>query len=268
MLKKLLKYDFLASSKIFIMLYSIVAFLSILAKIVITVAPEGFMSSPIIIFLVPTYFLLMIGLVVAGEIFLVVRFYKSYFTDEGYLSHTLPVKSWQLILSKLITSVVLTAFGFIVVILCGILLLAGDPLQTIISEFPAMQAAFEMLLGCPLPLAIALVTLLAIISAFSSYLLYFASITLGQVLIPKHKILGAFAAYMIFYVAIQIITSIPTFAFTFSQVDVILTEVDELSFVANLYQFTYFLSLALSLLSCGVFFWLSNFIMKKKLNLE
>ena len=37
-------------------------------------------------------------------IFLGIRFYRSMYTDEGYLSHTLPVTANQLFLSKILVS--------------------------------------------------------------------------------------------------------------------------------------------------------------------
>ena len=271
MLKKLLKYDLFASARIFCILYSIVAVLSIAVKIIITVTPDGEIALPILSILIPTYILLMIGLIVAGEIFLIVRFYKAYFTDEGYLFHTLPVKPWQLIASKLITSVILNFVGLIIVVLCILLLLSGNLLQEIVPFLPFIWEAVEEVMGMPLVPALILIVFLLIISECYSFLLYFASIALGQVLIPKHKIIGAFAAYMIFYMALQLILSIPTFIYTFSQMEHLLLAAeatDGLEFTYNLYHFTYYISLAISSICSVVFFFLTNLIMKKKLNLD
>lgn len=268
MLKKLLKYDFAGATKIFCILYGIVALLSIIAKIVITFIPDGDFSASLLLVLVPTYFFLMIGLIVAGEIFLIVRFYKNLFTDEGYLTHTLPVKPWQLITSKLITNVSLTLIGFIIICLCALLLLAGEPLTAILSNMPVIAEGAETIFGLPFVPTVILLIILLIVSEISGYLTYFASIAFGQVLIPKHKVIGSFAAYMIFYMAMQIITSIPTFIFTFAQIDTMITATDEMAFVTNFYHFTYFLTLGLSLVSSVIFFFITNLIMKKKLNLD
>ena len=43
------------------------------------------------------------------------RFYKNLLSGEGYLMHTLPVRPWQHIASKLIAAVVWTVLSFFVV---------------------------------------------------------------------------------------------------------------------------------------------------------
>lgn len=268
MLKKLLKYDFSAYSRIFFSLYGIIALLSVIAKTVITLIPEGSFSSSILAALVPTYFFLMIGLVVASEIFLIVRFYKNLFTDEAYLTHTLPVKPWQLITSKLISCTVLTFSGFFVILLCALLLISGDIFSILADKMPEIISTIETVIGIPILPLIICGFLFLIISEIAGLLLYFAAIALGQVLIPKHKIIGAFTAYIIFYIAMQVITSIPTFAFTFSQMPMLLSATDEMLFVTRFYHFIFFLSLGISLLSSVVFFFITNLILKKRLNLD
>ena len=59
---------------------------------------------------------------ILSEILVFLRFYKNFFTDEGYLTFTLPVKRSQLLSSKLITScIVLIATGIILMIDIGII---------------------------------------------------------------------------------------------------------------------------------------------------
>lgn len=268
MLKKLFKYDFEAACRIFLVLYGIVACLTVIGKIVITLVPEGLENMPLLSVLVPTYILLIIGLVFGFEIFLIVRFYRSLFTDEGYLYHTLPVKPWQLILSKLFVNVLLSFLGLIVIVLCGFILLAGSPMDAILSHKAEIVEVVQMVFGTtPLNFILFMILLLPVSECYS-YLMYFAAISLGQVLLPKHKVLGAFVSYMIYYVVIQVITTIPTFAFTFSSIDKIVSEADMSSWFNSFYLFMYFFTLGLSVIGCVVFFFISNHIIKKKLNLN
>ncbi len=271
MLRKLFKYDFEATGKIFLILYGIIALLSIFGKILFTLVPEGLENGPLLSVLVPTYILLIIGLVFGFEIFLVVRFYRSLFTDEGYLYHTLPVKPWQHILSKLFTNVLLSLCGVLVIILCGLILLAGSPMNAIIEHSGEISSAFEFFFGISPAQMIFFLALALPITECHSFLMYFASIALGQILIPRHKVLGAFAAYIIYYIVIQMITSIPLFAYAFSTVDDILIDngfETSMGWVTDFYHFTYFFSLALSVLCAVIFFFITNLIMKKKLNLD
>ncbi len=268
MLKKLFKYDFQAACRIFLVLYGIIACLTILGKIIFTLVPEGLENIPLLTVLVPTYIILMIGLVFGFEIFLIVRFYRSYFTDEGYLYHTLPVKPWQLILSKLFVNVILSLLGFVIMIVCGLILLAGSPMAALVEHKDEVVQIIQTVFGVSPTTFICFVLLSLPITECSSYLTYFASIALGQILLPKHRVLGAFVAYMIYYVILQTITAIPMFAFTFSSIEKFMTEDDIGSWLNSFYHFTYFFSLGLSVISCVAFFLVTNRIMKKKLNLN
>ena len=48
------------------------------------------------------FYLAVLGVSLGIMLYLAVRFYRSMFTDEGYLTHTLPATSRQLLLSKVL----------------------------------------------------------------------------------------------------------------------------------------------------------------------
>ena len=268
MLKKLFKYDFEATCRIFLVLHSIIAVVTILGKIVFTLVPEGLENAPLLSTLIPTYILLIIGLFAGFRIFLIVRFYRSLFTDEGYLYHTLPVKPWQLIASKLFVNVILSLLGTLILILCGLILLAGGTMESIMANRVEITELIQVLFGVtPTGLLIFLLFYAPITECYS-FLMFFASIALGQVILPKHKVLGAFVAYMIYYVAIQTISAIPIFACTFATIQNANIETALFGWVTDFYHFVYFFSLALSAIAGTVFFLITDFIMKKKLNLD
>lgn len=119
MLIKLIKYEILADYKKYgIMGIAIVA-LAILALISEKTAPlygsSGYGYSNFIsaVFAISSVFIIF-----AASILLIVlstiRFYKSFLKDEGYLMHTLPVHTWQLIASKLITAYIWFLFLLII----------------------------------------------------------------------------------------------------------------------------------------------------------
>lgn len=270
MLKKLFKYDFEASCRIFLLLHGIIALLTVLGKLLFTLVPDGLENFPILTVLIPTYVLLIIGLVFGFHIFLVIRFYRSLFTDEGYLYNTLPVKPWQLIASKLLSNVLLTFLEFLVLILCALILLAGSPMENLMANTSVIREILQTVFGLTPGGVIFFIFLFFLVSQFSSFLMYFASIALGQVILPKHKVLGAFVSYMIYYIVMQTVTSIPIFAFTFSSMEKILTSEGDSTvlWMQNFYHFTYFFSFGLSIVCCVVFFFITNYILKKKLNLD
>lgn len=52
------------------------------------------------------YFIALFGLVIMTAIFLIMRFYKKFLTDEAYLTFILPVKTSTLIISKQINGII------------------------------------------------------------------------------------------------------------------------------------------------------------------
>lgn len=69
--------------------------------------------------LIPIILSLIFGILVAGAwiatfVIIIRRFYKNVFGREGYLTLTLPVSSHQLILSKLLASLIWTVFNAII----------------------------------------------------------------------------------------------------------------------------------------------------------
>jgi len=59
------------------------------------------------------YVLLFVGVFVATLIITIQRYYKNLLGDEGYLMFTLPVKSWQHILNKLLVSLLWYLLSFL-----------------------------------------------------------------------------------------------------------------------------------------------------------
>ena len=62
------------------------------------------------------YVAILMAMFVIAVIFVIQRFYKGLLGDEGYLMHTLPVKPWQLVASKLLTAVLATMASVLVAV--------------------------------------------------------------------------------------------------------------------------------------------------------
>lgn len=131
------------------------------------------------------------------------RMYTHFYTDEGYLTFTLPVKRSTLYLSKVIMGTVLQAATVLLLILgiAFILLVAspttdGEILNTMIFDeilegLPALieSSGWWLLLWTPVAAAIAL-----LMGLFSNGLIYLC-ITIGAVVAKKHKLLAAIGVY-------------------------------------------------------------------------
>ena len=105
-------------------------------------------------------------MVILSAVFVLTRFYKGLLGDEGYLMHTLPVRSWQLVLSKLICAVCVSIASMVIVFLACLLLFPinwGEvfrddffrALWKVITEEPdALLYLFEMCVMVALGLAL------------------------------------------------------------------------------------------------------------------
>lgn len=279
MLGKLTKYEFKATARIFLPFYLAVFGVTLVNKCFILINDKAELSGIIeTVFTLVQAIMMLAGIVmIAATLFLtffmiVQRFYKNLFTDEGYLMHTLPVKAGNHILAKLITSSVWTIASVLVVILAVFLLVASgeviDFIKDFFSSLPELIKAFEQTFGINFYWTLSAVIALAVIALPCNILIFYLSITLGSVLLPKHKIGGAFVGYLIIYTATQMVTGVFLIlsAFVFGgNAEVIF----ESSVPPAKYLYFYFGFMALSILITGITcYFVSVHIMQKKLNLE
>ncbi len=143
-------------------------------------------------------FFLFIAINVVTFVMIVRRFYVSFFTDEGYLTFTLPLTMDCHLMIKIVSmliwsilSLIVTLIGFLI-IFGGIAVGYTDILKEIL---PDVQYVFEMIwinLKTTLSASqIFLQIILLIVNfVFQSILLYF-SITIGCMIFKKHRLGGA-----------------------------------------------------------------------------
>lgn len=105
MLRKLLKYEFKATGRIFGLCYLALVFLALLSGISMRLDGMHHMSLTSTL-LTALYMSVAVGVGVATLILILIRFKKNLLRGEGYLMNTLPVRSWQLLASKLIAAAV------------------------------------------------------------------------------------------------------------------------------------------------------------------
>lgn len=130
MLRKLIKYDLLADYKKYAALC--IAMLASSVMMLFFDKMTSWISNNTFITVMSAVFtMVFFGVCLAAGIMLLVlstiRFYKNVMRDEGYLTHTLPVPTWQIIASKLITVYI---WFFLTIIVAGICngIALGEPL--------------------------------------------------------------------------------------------------------------------------------------------
>jgi hypothetical protein len=251
MLKKLLKYEFKATIRIFTPIYIAILLVSIVNRLVrLTEIKLAFNLTSIVLAG------LFVALGVLTIIGVVQRFNKNLLSDEGYLMFTLPVSSTELIISKLITTIVWTIASAIVAVLSFIILVVDKmtilEFQKAIAELMALLS--QGLTGEQIGMIVE-VPLIALMGYIGFILTIYLSLATAQLpKFNKHRGVISFVAFFIISTAIQWIT-------------VISTEIFRPFFEGPLLIMVTGILIANIVLD-GLLFFGTDFILRKHLNLE
>lgn len=121
MLGKLIKYDLMADWKKYATLYAATLLVSIM--LFTTGKIKENIHNNIILEIIEDMFgvvftTLIVAIGVAVVVLTVMRFYKNVVRDEGYLTHTLPVHTWEILVSKLISAYIWFLSAFVIGSIC------------------------------------------------------------------------------------------------------------------------------------------------------
>lgn len=204
MLGKLLKQEWKATSRMLLPLYLVLVCTTFITSLLVH-WDNQFKHVLTMISMLP--YVISLVLIAAGTtIFLFVRFYKNLLTDEGYLMFTLPVKTNQLVQSKLLTATVFSIVNIAVIGLSIFLVAcASGNYQNIAEEFNNFITEIINASGLSLPLLLLEAAALFILSILSSILTVYLAIALGQ-LFTGHRIIGAFVSYGALYLIMQFLS--------------------------------------------------------------
>lgn len=226
------------------------------------------------------YILSMVGVVWGAVIYLGVHFYKTMYSEEGYLTHTLPVTSHQLLLGKILTG----GFWYLLVLLvmllsvfCLVFSLLGVAFsasmdgmslwQYLAEHMDEIVAQMNTIFRFNLARNLIMSAVMIIIGAFTSVVSLFGAITVGQ-LFGKHRVMMSIVSYFAISVVSQIVNSLVTLPFSIANSRRMISHsygwVNTDSFSIS----TSLISLAVSIVIAVVLYFVSNYIITKKLNLD
>jgi len=271
MLGKLLKYELKATARWFLPLYIALIVLTLLNKLTMVIKlPDFIVFNMLEILLIIFYVLVIIFTSLATMILLVVRFYKNLHTDEGYLTHTLPVKPGTHLNCKILSGCIWTVSSFFMQIISLFILFVGEGLFTEVfdvfgelGEYLKAAGLFDNVIVTVIIFAIAM-----LVSVFYSLLMMYCSISVGS-LFSQHKIIGAIVVYFIINFVIQLFSMVIMFIGIESPF--MNTIIDTENITADFLNYMNIMmagSIVLTLICCGVFYFLSHFVISKKLNLD
>lgn len=213
MLKKLLKYEFLATRRTFGSLYlglaGVVVLIGLLFRFGIraaAISEENVGRLPAVLvaaatILVLVYVALLVAMLVMTMVTIIERFAKNLLGGEGYLMHTLPVSAQTLIASKMIVSAVWTlASGLAFLLSVTVLLalgLAGTPdvpLQW--DDIAQGIAVLEKAAGLRLPVLLGGALLAGTAAILNEILCIYAAAMIGHQF-KKYEVPAAIVAFLI-----------------------------------------------------------------------
>lgn len=260
MLGKLIKLETKASARFLLPTYLILIVISIINRIILTLDLNEGLLMLIPTISVFTYIASMVVVLVTTFILMISRFYKNYLTDEGYLMFTLPVKTRDLILSKLIVTFCYTIISVLTALLSVLIVFATTERMKEIQQ--GISQIYNEIVSFNINMAFAIVvcSLLLVFSIALNILNVYASIALGQ-LYKKHKLLGSFIAYMIIYTVLQAAGIIVVAIASLIQVSI------RFSPASIFYIFTIITAIVTVILS-GIFYYITSYMFRKKLNLD
>ncbi|MBE6537161.1 MAG: hypothetical protein E7673_04325 [Ruminococcaceae bacterium] len=269
MLKRLIKYDMKAISRIAVPLYIAAGICSLLCCAALYFA-FGFAENINSVFYasMTTGGLYFVGIFTIVAMLIIVslavlsRYYKSIFTDEGYLNMVIPVRKKSYLDSKIISSViwflltglVATACVFVAVVLPT--LLYDTTLIPKVIEFVKAEIGITDVKMAVTSLLISV--FVEIVSLFKDIVLIIASITLGSSIVKRCKILSS----IVFYFLIQFLEGIITDAIKIF-VRYVITERAWMTIIINS-----LIDLMVICTTAALMYFLSLYVLSRKMNLE
>lgn len=271
MLGKLLKYEFKATGRTFLPLYGSVLVLAIINKIFYSIAWHGssysFPLELTTMLASMLYGFVICAIFVMTLIVTIQRFHKNLLGDEGYLMFTLPVKPWQHITSKMIVASVWFIVSVFITGLSGLLIgLSWDMVTQLPGDLIDIMRMFSEEFGGHWVLYGLELAVLGLLFLASGILMLYAAMSVGH-LLNRHRMLGAFGAFLGLSFISQLITGLV--------IDGVgrLTNGRALMSFLNSHQFAsihivMLLTMAWCALFAAAYFCGSNWVLKRRLNLE
>lgn len=259
MLGKLIKYEFKATGRIFLPLFSALLIVSTVSRML-----EGVRRGAPHLIGITAAAMLIAAAIVITLILTLQRFYKNFMSNEGYLMFTLPVSTDRLIWSKLIVAAVWSIACVLVVCLSiSIMTLPSGELAAMIESFthlnlPTVDGVFFSIELAAIALALLLDSILSLYVCMALSLFF-----------NKHRVSISFAIYVGMVILFQILAVIAVSVA--ANANIILS--DGLTAFINTHpNGTAHVLLVLVFLAVAavgaVFFLITRYMLKNKLNLQ
>lgn len=150
------------------------------------------------------YAFILLVIAIGMDIFIGFRFYKSMYSSKGYFTHTLPLKTNELILGKTIPAILVQILVDLMVIISAVIIFLGyyvakDGFDNAIYNISSLLQIFEgryFYTGFGIVLAITMFGISAVIQTVSVTFILLLAASLGQ-LFNSHRILMGVVSFIV-----------------------------------------------------------------------
>ncbi len=206
MFKKLFKHELASYMRKLLPVYIAILGISVIGRLVQTLESETTIYYFLFGSVILGYFIALIGAPIVISILCIVRFYKNLFSDEGYLSFTLPVTTAQHLWCKLLGATTVEVTTFVVSLVSIPIILDTEMFPEVLKAVCYLSKKATEAVGGYFIVYIIDVLVILLLSSMASTLLIYACICLGQ-RARKGRIVWAVGIYFIYYVATQTLMS-------------------------------------------------------------
>ena len=271
MLRKLMKHEFRATARVMGPLYLVLLVTALGANISTRVLMESrnHLLNMLGGLLVVAFTCAIIGVCIMSMVLMIQRFHKNLLGDEGYVMFTLPASVHQHVWSKLIVSAVwFIATGFAVCLAFVVMVFEvgfmGDFFR-LIREIMQQLTAYYALNGTAIALELLVVMFLGLV-IFS--LQFYAAMAVGYSF-ANHKGLLSVAFFFASQFALQILGTVVIYAadatgFDFWLASLLNWNLDGMA----AFHLSMLLAMVFEVLYGAVFYFVTTWFLKKRLNLE
>lgn len=260
MLGKVFKYDCKTVIRYLCPLYLVIAGFAVMIRLL------GFFDKISVLqlinglLIVGFVFLIGFSFLLTG-IFCVKHYLENLFKDEGYLTHTLPVKKGTLLLSKVLVALLFIVLTFLVVVVSLIIAFYQGGMFK-----EALKGVSQMIYGMEVYKILFFFAIYSLIAFLTTLLMVYAAIAIGFSK-SSNKIINSVVFGLIFYFAIEFIY-LGVLAIVMGIHPSLITNLESNVFMMNDLLIFMSIFMILTFVLGGIFYYISYRFINKRLNLE
>lgn len=222
------------------------------------------------VLMIMLYVVAVIGIMWGILIYLGIYFYRSMYSDQGYLTHTLPVNPHLIMISKILISsfwyiFTMLVLGVSIMLFMGLIISSagyeGGVWRFLMDYKEEILRNFELAVGVRADRYLAFSVTMGVAGAFTGVVTLFGAITLGQ-LFSRHRVIMSLVSYFVINFIIQIVAGIAILPFALQEArNIVLGKMGP--YMVSAYP----ASLLVSMLVAAAMYFCSIYIIKRRLNL-